>query len=192
MHRTILMIFCLLLGATAAMAADDGVRINGQLMTEEVLAQLYVAVGAPPGSEIPAGDYWYDAFSGLWGLQGQATSGQIMPGLPLGGMLKADASGKTGTAVFINGRELHQSEVESLRQLFGVVYQGRFWMNAMGVGGYEGGPAFFDIGAAIRQQQQQQQGDSNIRRGLFGNTGGDGETFYYFDSETGSSVMIGG
>lgn len=181
----------LMTAAVTAAAQTDEVRINDQVMTPEMLSRLFAMLGAPADTEIRPGHYWYDAFSGLWGEMGGPTQGQILPGLQLGGMLRADASGQTGTGVFINGRQLHATEVETLRSLFGVVYPGRYWMNAMGIGGFEGGPATFDVGAAVRRQQQQ-GGENHLRRGLFGNTGGDGDTFYYMDPETGSSVMIGG
>lgn len=74
-------------------------------------------------------------------MQGGPTVGQVWPGLDLGGPLQADASGG-GTQVFINGRELHPVEVDYLRGLFGYVLAGRYWLNAMGIGGYEGGHLF--------------------------------------------------
>lgn len=100
--------------------------------------------------QIPAGSYWYDSVSGLVGLEGNPPSGQIMPGLVLGGTLPADISAK-GSAVFINGRELHMLEITYLYQHFGVVYPGRYWMNAQFIGGLEGGPAFFNLAAGAGQ-----------------------------------------
>lgn len=94
---------------------------------------------------IPAGNYWYDPVSGLWGLQGGPGIGQIVPGLSLGGRLQAGASAG-GTGVFVNGREIHIEEYYSLLRLYGSVIPGRYWMNARFVGGFEGGPAIFNLG----------------------------------------------
>ncbi|MGH9901566.1 MAG: hypothetical protein ACRD68_07105, partial [Pyrinomonadaceae bacterium] len=92
---------------------------------------------------IPDGDYWYDRRCGAWGEEGGPTLGFILPGLNLGGRLKANASrGRTG--VFVNGRELHRLDVLALQQIM-TVYRGRFWVDAHGNGGYEGGPALFNL-----------------------------------------------
>lgn len=93
---------------------------------------------------IPAGEYWYDSLSGLWGISGGPGIGQIAPGLLLGGPLQAGASGG-GTGVFVNGREIHPSEYQSLLQRFGSVAPGRYWLNAQFIGGVEGGPASFNL-----------------------------------------------
>jgi len=89
------------------------------------------------------GDYWYDKQSGAWGIRGGPTAGFTVPGLEIGGRLRADASsGNTG--VFINGRELHQYDVMALMQL-GPVYQGRYWVDGQGYFGVEGGPALGNL-----------------------------------------------
>jgi hypothetical protein len=68
---------------------------------------------------------------------GGPTLGFIQPGLDVGGPLRFDASnGDTG--VFINGRELHRLDVLGL-QRFGPVWPGRYWVDAMGNFGFEGG-----------------------------------------------------
>ena len=92
---------------------------------------------------IPDGDYWYDRVSGAWGVEGGPTAGFILPGLNLGGPLRADAS-KGRTGVFVNGRELHTFDVQALQRIT-PVYRGRFWVDAQGNGGYEGGKAFFNL-----------------------------------------------
>jgi hypothetical protein len=56
------------------------------------------------------GQYWYDGACGAWGMDGGPNMGFVMPGLSLGGALRADASGGN-TRVFINGRELHSLDV---------------------------------------------------------------------------------
>lgn len=92
---------------------------------------------------IPDGSYWYDRVSGAWGVEGGPTAGFILPGLNLGGPLRADAS-KGRTGVFVNGRELHKLDVQALQRIT-PVYRGRFWVDAQGNGGYEGGEAFFNL-----------------------------------------------
>jgi len=113
-------------------AQGGAIVVNDQ----PVAPQQLTALGLPA---VP-GVYWYDRTSGFIGHVGAPVEGQIMPGLPIGGpALRADASnGNTG--VFINGRELTQIEVAALSRQ-GQVRQGRWWMNAYGVFGAEGGPA---------------------------------------------------
>ena len=88
-------------------AAPAEVIVNGiALKSEQVnfLQQQY-SVRVLPGR------YWYDAVSGVWGVEGGPTRGQIYPGLALGGRLRADAS-QGNTGVFVNGRELHPNDVD--------------------------------------------------------------------------------
>ena len=112
--------------------------------------------------------------------------GQLLPGLNLGGALQADASGGQ-SQVFVNGRALHPSEVAYLQFAFGYVIPGRYWMNARGVGGVEGGPPLFDLVAAA---QASGSGAGHTSRGLFGSTGSDGSCSYYMHPD-GPSVMTG-
>ena len=133
---------------------------------------------------LQSGRFWYDRLSGLWGLEGGPTVGQISPGLDLGGPLRASASnGDTG--VFINGREIHFLELRYLQKLFGHVVQGRYWLNAEGIGGFEGGPPQFNIRLA-----SQRIANDWIRRTPGGTIGGSGDCFYY-SHPNGSSVMTG-
>jgi hypothetical protein len=81
-------------------------------------------------------------------------------------------------------------EVQYLQQL-GTVYKGRYWMNAQGVGGIEGGPAIFDLGAAARQRSGGGLYGGNSRTTPFGHLGSDGKCSYFFDPKSGSSVMSG-
>ena len=133
---------------------------------------------------LQSGYFWYDVISGLWGIEGGPTMGQIFPGLKLGGPLRADAS-KSNTGVFINGREIHELELLYLQQVFGMVYPGRYWLNAQGIGGYEGGPPQFNLNIAA-----QRIGNDWIRRTPGGTIGGSGGCMYY-SHPNGSSVMTG-
>ncbi|MGB0747682.1 MAG: hypothetical protein ACPGO3_02960 [Magnetospiraceae bacterium] len=121
------------------------VVVNGQQLSQQDINALVQAYGP-----FAPGRYWYDPVAGFVGMEGGPSLGQIDPGLPLGGQLRADASGG-GTNVFINGREIHVSELAYLIGLYGSVEPGRYWLNANMIGGYEGGPAMFDLNAAANQ-----------------------------------------
>jgi hypothetical protein len=135
---------CIFLAFTGIAFAQREVYVNGLLISEADVQALESSYFV----QIPAGSYWYDAISGLVGLEGNPPSGQIMPGLALGGTLQANAS-SSGTGVFINGRELHPLEIAYLQKMYGLVYPGRYWMNAQFIGGLEGGPAFFNLAANV-------------------------------------------
>jgi hypothetical protein len=166
--------------------AQQGIFVNGESVVQEDFVRELARFGVPLTVEIPDGEYWYDRMSGLWGLRGGPTLGRMPPELDLGGPVRADAS-VGGTGIFINGRELHPTEALYLQQLFGYTLPGRYWMNAMGVGGLDGGPPLFDLGALARQQSG---GGSYSRRGPFGSIGSDGNCSYYM-TPGGTSVMTG-
>ncbi|MEZ4824792.1 MAG: hypothetical protein R3C61_00645 [Bacteroidia bacterium] len=170
------------------MQTDRVVIINGQRVPENVLQALELQYGV----KILEGRYWYDRLNGLWGMEGGPGAGIIMPGMNLGGPLQRNASGGN-TGVFINGRELHSVDVSRLQAL-GTVYQGRYWLDAYGYFGYEGGPA---LGNLVQLAQQSggysRNGGSNIynqngntfyRNGYTGIGGGsDGKTSYVIGSD---------
>lgn len=134
------------------------------------------------------GQYWYDPMSGLFGAMGGPGLGFTMPGLEIGGPLPANASGG-GTGVFVNGRELHGLDVAALMSLLGVVYPGRYWLRWDGMYGFEGGPP---IGNLIMIARQATGGSGYNRSTYGGHLGGDGQTSYFFDPNTGCSVISGG
>src|SRR5215475_1660113 len=117
------------------------IRFNNQLLGATELAtleRLERGVG-----RLDDGAYWYDARTGASGRWGGPTLAFLPPGLALGGPLPADASGGgqgTLTGVFVNGRELHPLDVSGLQQLIGQVWPGRWWVDAQGNYGVEGGP----------------------------------------------------
>ena len=170
--------------AVSVQAQDPGaVLINGKALDQNEIFQLQQTVGA----QIIPGNYWYDQMSGLWGYIGGPYSGQILPGLNLGGPLAPDASGG-GTNVFINGREIHPAELLQLQRSYGVVNPGRYWLNAQGIGGYEGGPAQFNLmpqGAASQNGAGGEPGYNVQTAG--GSIGSDGNCSYFL-SPDGSSV----
>lgn len=100
-----------------------------------------------------------------------------------------DASGAAGTGVVVNGRELHPVDIQGLQQLLGAVIPGRYWMDAYGTFGYEGGPA---MGHVIYMAQQRGVGSGYNRSTFSGHLGSDGQTSYFFDPDTGCSVISGG
>ncbi|HKJ50699.1 MAG TPA: hypothetical protein VKB27_04310 [Gammaproteobacteria bacterium] len=167
--------------------AGGPIVVNGQELSSEqgqALLQLY--------GPIPAGNYWYDRYSGLWGPAGGPSTGQILPDLDIGGRMRADASG-SGTGVFVNGRELHPLEVERLLQLYGSVTPGRYWMNAQLVGGFEGEPASFDLHAAAAATGGGYgggQGSGYNRNTIGGGLMSDGNCSGYLHPG-GATVMIG-
>jgi hypothetical protein len=167
-----------------AHAQGGAVVVNAVALDQQTIAALQRAYGA-----VRPGRYWYDPASGLYGAERGPTAGQIAPGLRLGGPLRADASGR-GTGVFVNGRELHPAEVVRLRALFGVVLPGRYWMNAAGIGGFEGAPPHFNLSAAAAQRGGGGGGGYN-RSGPGGHLMSDGNCSGWFDPKTGASVMTG-
>jgi len=106
--------------------------------------------------------------------------GFLAPSLHLGGApLAPDASGNTGTGVFINGREIHSDDVAQLRGMGTVVMPGRWWLDANGSYGAEGSPVI--IGYLNRQAPASGGGGSahswSTNAGHYG--GSDGQGFSY-------------
>ena len=185
--RAVLAAAALALGLGSASAE---VVVNGATLSGDVRTALTEAYGA-----IPDGVYWYDGSSGLWGVVGEPSSGRIMPGLALGGALAPSASGGGDgrvTAVFINGREIHPDELALLTRLFGVVMPGRYWLGPLLTGGFEDGPAIFDLRASASGVAAASAGEPGYNRStLFGDLMSDGNCSGYFDPSSGSSVMTG-
>lgn len=166
-----------------APSTGDTVSINRVDLSAETLRDL----GARYHVVIPPGRYWYDPYCGAWGLEGGPTLGFVLAGLPLGGPMPPDASGG-GTAVFINGRELHPLDVAQLANLV-PIQPGRYWVDAQGNAGHEGGPALVNLFLLARGAGK---GSPYSARLQGGNIGSDGDTYYYFDRESGTSVMNNG
>jgi hypothetical protein len=186
------LVFVLAVAAMAAiqaggvMAAGRTVVINGTRIADRTVAALETAYR----TRLADGRYWYDARSGLWGFEGGPTIGQIHAGLMLGGALHPQAS-NGDTRVFVNGRRLPRSELWQLEQLVGPVYPGRYWLDAHGYAGYEGGPAIVNVFATARRQAGAAGGYGGRNQNTYGgNWGGDGECSYY-SHPNGSSVMVG-
>ncbi|MDH3858813.1 MAG: hypothetical protein OEV07_12535 [Gammaproteobacteria bacterium] len=139
---------------------------------------------------IADGRYWYDIDTGAWGVEGGPTAGLIYPGLPLPTPMPPDISGG-GTGIFINGREIHPLDQQALYQLFGVTYQGDFWMDSQGNLGYVGGPAIVNILQASQAAQSDGIGGS-VTHGYDSTYGARGTAaggMYSGRSATGKSVF---
>lgn len=168
----------------AGAGAENGVSINHVRLPDPTRS----ALEAQLGTQIPPGDYWYDALSGLFGLMGGPAIGYTLPGQQLGGPLPPDASGG-GTNVFVNGRELHPMDVAALTTLLGPVMPGRYWLRYDGYYGIEGG---LPLGNVILLAQQRSGGAGYNRTAVGGHIGSDGQTSFYLDPGTGCSVIPGG
>ena len=153
-RRSLLIVVLLDLFSTAAWAE---VVINDHPISKNELQQH----ASQWNQDIPEGRYWYDAMTGAWGYQNHGTAGFIAPGLTLGGPLPADAS-RGHSGVFINGRQLPDSDVVALMQMGIPVQQGRWWVDAFGNAGAEGGPALFNLRAIARQSAGQRGGADSI------------------------------
>lgn len=133
MNRLILALLLLL----AAAGASADIVVNGSSLPPATVQSLRQA-----GLQPREGHWWYDARTGAFGAYGGPTVGFLMPGLSLGGPLRADASGggdgRHG-GVFINGRELHPQDIAVLAGAIGQVIPGRYWVDAAGNFGAEGG-----------------------------------------------------
>lgn len=145
-------------------------------------------------SRVQDGKYWYDKTCGAWGVEGGPTAGFIFAGMDLPGPMPVNISGgKTG--VFINGREVHPLDKQGLEQLFGAAPAGRYWLDAQGNMGPEGGMAVTNLAMAIAQAQSRQGGGSVTHgyggTGARGTLGSDGEggSIYSGTDASGKSVF---
>jgi len=160
--RFIHSLFALLVGLGMGLAngADRAspVIVNGVALSAETLTALQRIYPVP----IQPGRYWYDAVSGAYGADGGPVAGQMSPGLRLGGPLPADASRGT-SRVFINGRQLTDGEKSYMEQACQTpVVPGRYWVNAHGLGGIEGGAVTFNL-ALCGPPPGQRTGGSSTR-----------------------------
>lgn len=181
-----------LLAAIAPVRAE--VIVNGTTVAERDLAHVSAVIGARPQD----GRWWYDVRTGAFGASGGPTVGFLPPGLALGGTLRADASGggdgRYG-GVFINGREIHPLDIAGLRRLIGQVIPGRYWVDAAGNFGIEGGAVLGNLlamaqanghAAGPRGSQASGCNDASCRnsRSWLGSN-------YFSDGKTGCIVLEG-
>src|SRR5262245_47402158 len=96
-------LLCLLAVSAASTSAQN--RAPVIVYTQQVEAAQWRALERQFRVRIVPGRYWYDRVSGAWGIEGGPTIGLILPGLNIGGTLRADAS-RGGMLVWVNGRRL--------------------------------------------------------------------------------------
>ncbi len=126
----------------AAVAARS-LQFNGRDLRADELAVLE-QLEALYGTRLPDGAWWYDPLCGAIGQWGGPALGIIPAGLSLGGPVPAEASGGT-TGVFFNGRQLHAADLAGLTALIGPVQPGRYFLDAQGNAGPEGGPILVNL-----------------------------------------------
>jgi hypothetical protein len=142
-----------------AASPSRAVRINGRPLAASELQTLEKVerfVG-----RIPDGDYWYDPRTGASGRWGGPALAFLPAGLELGGALPANASGGGQgnlTGVFMNGREVHPIDVAGFQGLVGAVLPGRWWVDASGNYGLEGGPPMGNLVAMAQARRRAGQG----------------------------------
>ena len=188
-------VFTGLLALALQAPALADVVVNGTVIDGDHTARLAALLGSAPRD----GRWWYDARTGAFGAEGQATAGFLPPGLALGGPLAANASGggdgRYG-GVFVNGRELHPRDVAALQATLGQVVPGRCWVDARGDFGIEGGPRLGNL-VAIAGARGGANGPRGSRPSTCGSDAscanghswlGDG---YFSDGATGCIVMDG-
>jgi len=161
------------------------VFVNGVGLDDGTLGALESELGWT----VADGAYWYDPVLGAVGYEGGPMAGFLPPGLAIGGPLPEDASAGT-TGVFLNGRELPVEDLTLLEQFFGAIAPDYYFLDAEGYYGYEGDVPLgnvFDVVAA----NQQSGGGGVVEETAGGWIGGSGDDSYYFDPESGCSVMAG-
>jgi hypothetical protein len=130
----------------AMKSTDSSIRavtFNGHALDAEGLATL-AQLEASYRTKLPNGAYWYDPVCGAFGAWGGPVLVILPAGLKLGGPVPANASG-TGSGVFVNGRELHNFDVLYLQHLLGPIQPGRYFTDAYGNAGLEGGPILVNL-----------------------------------------------
>lgn len=136
--------------ATSATAPARSIHFNGHALDAGEFATL-AQLEAAAGTRLPDGKYWYDPICGAFGAWGGPVVTILPAGLKLGGPVPANASGG-GTGIFTNGRELHVFDVLYLQHLLGPIQPGRYFTDAFGNAGLEGGPVLVNLLVAAQQR----------------------------------------
>ncbi|TKY61280.1 Extra-large guanine nucleotide-binding protein 1 [Spatholobus suberectus] len=85
------------------------VTVNGQPISDRVLKKA-----EKPAGPIQPGNYWYDFRAGFWGVMGGPCLGIIPPFIEEFNHPLPDKCSGGNTGVFVNGRELHQKDLDLL------------------------------------------------------------------------------
>ena len=155
---------------------QDAIVFNDITLSAEQVDQLEKQYGQAP----KPGNYWYDKMSGLYGIAGQPALGHLYPGHELGTLDKKASNGNT--KVYINNRELPQTEYIILCQILGtIVFPGSYWLDAQGNAGMQGSP-FPMVNLYMAAQQNAFRGGSGDNfwssRYAAGNSTSDGSAGY--------------
>ncbi|KAA8500021.1 Extra-large guanine nucleotide-binding protein 1 [Porphyridium purpureum] len=173
--------------AQPAAATAAPVSINRVQLSDAQVRQ-FAMVGVPLQ---PGGKYWYDPRSGVWGTEGSGGLGVTGAGNMAFGNVPEDASGRGCSGVFINGRELHPTDVQFLVSKGIPVMPGRYWMNADSTYGYEHMP-FTPLGRVNAGKGGGQGGDNFWHSSIAGASGNsDSSGAGYISFGDGSSVSYG-
>jgi hypothetical protein len=132
------------------------VIINNIVLTRQQILEIKNRYGIEP----KPGNYWYDSFSGLYGVTGYPSYGFMYPGHNFGTLSRSASAGNTG--VIINGRELPQLEWAVWSYMLGSYIQpGNYWLDSQGNAGYVGSNVpVVNLFAAARQNSYSGQGGS--------------------------------
>jgi len=145
--------------ATPRASSSRAVRINGRQLATSELQSLEIVERSV--GRIPDGEYWYDPRTGASGRWGGPALAFLPAGLALGGAVPANASGGgqgSLTGVFMNGREVHPIDVAGFQELVGAVLPGRWWVDASGNYGLEGGPPMGNLVSMAQARRRAGQG----------------------------------
>jgi hypothetical protein len=121
--------------------------INARSLTPEQQARLE-ALDEFHDLTLPEVNYWYDRRAGLFGFWGGPALVALPPDLDFPGPMPPNCS-CGGTGIFANRRELHPLDVEVLTEI-GLAIPGRYWLDANGDFGFEGGPLLANLFALAR------------------------------------------
>lgn len=116
----------------AAPAPSGPVSVNGKPLSPAEVQSLSATIGGTPA----AGEYWYDAVSGLWGLMAHGAGGVIRAGLSFPPLARDVSKGATG--ILVNGREITSAEAAYMIRVLGgnpqapEQYRGSYSLDASG------------------------------------------------------------
>ncbi|KAJ0435228.1 putative zinc-ribbon domain, plant, protein enhanced disease resistance 4 [Helianthus annuus] len=85
------------------------VTVNGQPIPDRLVKKAEKLAGT-----IQPGDYWYDSKAGFWGMMGGPCRGIIPPFIEEFNYPMPEKCADGNTNVFVNGRELHQRDLDLL------------------------------------------------------------------------------
>ncbi|KAJ9706140.1 hypothetical protein PVL29_001615 [Vitis rotundifolia] len=85
------------------------VSVNGQPIPERAVKKAEKQAGP-----VQPGEYWYDFRAGFWGVMGQPCLGIIPPFIEEFNCSMPEDCSSGNTGVFVNGRELHQKDLDLL------------------------------------------------------------------------------